>query len=37
LPPGWVMLLEYGSVALAGAIIGWCRFTRPAKAECATD
>jgi alpha-1,6-mannosyltransferase len=34
--PGWIMLLEYGSVAVAGAIIGWRRFTRPAPPECPT-
>jgi alpha-1,6-mannosyltransferase len=34
--PGWIMLLEYGSVAVAGAMIGWRRFTRPAAPECAT-
>ncbi|MBV9274763.1 MAG: hypothetical protein JO333_12770 [Verrucomicrobia bacterium] len=28
--PGWVTLLEYGSVATTGAIIVWRRFTRPA-------
>lgn len=28
--PGWVMLLEYGCVAAAGAIIAWRRLTRPA-------
>ncbi|MBZ5666676.1 MAG: hypothetical protein LAO30_18970 [Acidobacteriia bacterium] len=28
--PGWIMLLEYGSVAIAGAIIGFRRFRRPA-------
>jgi alpha-1,6-mannosyltransferase len=27
--PGWVTLLEYGSVATAGAIIVWHRLTRP--------
>ncbi len=30
LVPGWIMLLEYGSVATAGAIIGFRRFTRSA-------
>jgi hypothetical protein len=30
LVPWWIMLLEYGSVAAAGAIIGFRRFTRPA-------
>ncbi len=28
--PGWIMLLEYGSVAVAGAAIAFRRFTRPA-------
>jgi hypothetical protein len=30
LVPGWIMLLEYGAVAIAGAIIGFRRLTRPA-------
>jgi alpha-1,6-mannosyltransferase len=30
LVPGWIMLLEYGSVAVAGAVIALRRFTRPA-------
>jgi alpha-1,6-mannosyltransferase len=30
LVPGWIMLLEYGSVAAAGAIIAFRRITRPA-------
>jgi hypothetical protein len=30
--PGWIMLLEFGSVAMAGAIIVYRRFTRPAVA-----
>jgi alpha-1,6-mannosyltransferase len=29
LAPGWIMLLEYGSVAAAGAIIAFRRFARP--------
>jgi len=37
LVPGWIMLLEYGSVATAGAIIGFHRFTRPAVTRCSTD
>jgi hypothetical protein len=28
--PGWILLLEYGSVAIAGAIVGFRRFKRPA-------
>ncbi|MGC1834232.1 MAG: hypothetical protein WA714_14325, partial [Candidatus Acidiferrales bacterium] len=30
--PGWIMLLEFGSVAMAAAIIVYRRFTRPAVA-----
>jgi alpha-1,6-mannosyltransferase len=37
LVPGWIMLLEYGSVATAGAIIEFRRFTRPAVTRCSTD
>jgi len=37
LVPGWIMLLEYGSVATAGAIIMFRRFTRPAVTRCSTD
>jgi alpha-1,6-mannosyltransferase len=37
LVPGWIMLLEYGAVATAAAIIGFRRFTRPAVSECSTD
>jgi len=37
LVPGWIMLLEYGSVATAGAIIVFRRFARPAITRCATD
>ena len=35
--PGWVMLLEYGSVATAGAIILLRRPARPAVSRCSTD
>ena len=35
--PGWMMLLEYGSVAPAGANIGLRRFARPAVAGASTD
>jgi alpha-1,6-mannosyltransferase len=35
--PGWIMLLEYGSVAMAGAIIAFRRITRPAAPRCSTD
>jgi alpha-1,6-mannosyltransferase len=37
LVPGWIMLLEYGSVAAAGAIIEFRRFTRPAATRSSTD
>jgi hypothetical protein len=37
LVPGWIMLLEYGSVATAGAIILLRRITRPAPPQCSTD
>jgi hypothetical protein len=37
LVPGWIMLLEYGSVAAAGAIIGFRRLRQPALPECSTD
>ena len=36
LVPGWIMLLEYGSVAMTAAIILW-RITRPAAPQCSTD
>jgi hypothetical protein len=35
--PGWIMLLEYGSVVTAGAIIEIRRFTRPAVTRSSTD
>jgi hypothetical protein len=35
--PGWVMLLEYGCVATAGAILALRRLTRPAAQRCSTD
>jgi hypothetical protein len=37
LVPGWIMLLEYGSVATAGAIIMFRRFARQAVTRCSTD
>ena len=37
LVPAWMMVLEYGSVATAAAIIGFRRFRRPAAAPCSTD
>ncbi len=37
LVPGWIMLLEYGCVATAAAIIGFRRFKRPAVTTCSTD
>ena len=35
--PGWIMLLEYGSVAAAAAVIAYRRFTRPSITRCSTD
>jgi len=35
--PGWIMLLEYGCVATAAAIIAFRRFTRPVVIQSATD
>jgi alpha-1,6-mannosyltransferase len=37
LVPGWIMLLEYGSLAAAGAIIAFRRLTRPEVTRCSTD
>jgi hypothetical protein len=35
--PGWVLLVEYGSVAMTGAIILLRLLTRPAVSHCSTD
>ncbi len=35
--PGWIMLLEYGCVAMTAAIILLRRITRPAVPQCSTD
>jgi hypothetical protein len=35
--PGWVMLLEYGCVAMTAAILAFHRFTRPDAPQCPTD
>jgi alpha-1,6-mannosyltransferase len=35
--PGWVMLVEYGCVAMTGAIVLLRRITRPAAPQCSTD
>jgi len=35
--PGWVMLLEYGSVAMTAAVIPLRRITRPAAPQGSTD
>jgi alpha-1,6-mannosyltransferase len=37
LVPGWIMLLEYGSLVAAGAFIIFCRSTPPAVTGCSTD
>jgi alpha-1,6-mannosyltransferase len=33
--PGWITLIEYGPVAMAGALIALRRLTRPAVSRCA--
>jgi Glycosyltransferase family 87 len=35
--PGWIMLLEYGSVAVAAAIIAVLRIRRSAAPQCSAD
>jgi hypothetical protein len=35
--PDWIMVLEYGSVAVAAAIIALLRFSRSARLQCAGD
>ena len=35
--PGWIMVLEYGSMAVAAAIVVLLRITRPAAPPCLTD
>jgi hypothetical protein len=35
--PGWVMLLEYGCVAIAAAIIALRRINRPVALQCSAD
>jgi hypothetical protein len=35
--PGWVMLLEYGCVAIAGVILALCRISRSAALQCQAD
>jgi alpha-1,6-mannosyltransferase len=37
LVPGWIMLLEYGCVAIASAVILLRRFKRSAVTRCSTD
>jgi len=37
LVPGWIMLLEYGCVAIAAAIIALRRISRSAALQCAED
>src|SRR6266700_812180 len=37
LVPGWIMMLEYGSVAVAAAIIALRRITRSATLQCSAD
>jgi alpha-1,6-mannosyltransferase len=35
--PGWIVLLEYGSVAAAGAILVYRRLKRRVRTRCSTD
>jgi hypothetical protein len=35
--PNWIMILEFGSVAAAGAIVAFRSFTRPAAMQCSPD
>jgi alpha-1,6-mannosyltransferase len=35
--PGWIMILEYGSVAITAAMIVWRRITRPTISRSSTD
>ena len=37
LVPDWIMLLEYGAVAAAAAIIAWLRITRSAAPQCSAN
>ena len=37
LVPDWIMWLEYGSVAIAAAIIAWRRITRSGVLQCSAD
>jgi hypothetical protein len=37
LVPGWIMVLEYGSVAVAAAIIALRRITRSTALQCSAD
>jgi hypothetical protein len=35
--PDWIVILEYGSVAVAAAMIALRRTTRPAALQCSAD
>ncbi len=35
--PGWIMVLEYGFVGIAAAMVGFRRFKRPAATPCSTE
>jgi alpha-1,6-mannosyltransferase len=35
--PGWIMLLEYGPMVIAGVILGLRRLKRPGPTPCSTD
>jgi hypothetical protein len=35
--PNWILVLEYGSLAGAAAVIAWLRFSRPSGLQCSGD
>lgn len=35
--PDWILLLEYGSMAVAAGIVALLRFSRPASLQCSAD
>lgn len=37
LVPGWIMVLEYGSVAVAAVLVAVLRLHRPAELQCSAD
>ena len=35
--PGWILLLEYGSVAVSAAMLAWWRLRRRTRSRCSAD